>query len=307
VSEASPVLDAHAHFFSRAFYVALAEQSRVLRNRSLTLQELEARTGVEVPGEDPGELARRWVPELDRHDVSRSVMIASIPGDEASVLDAAAESSGRIIPYAMFDPTREGAGARLREAAARGLRGVCLFPAMHHFRADESRTMEFLGVARDCSLVVFVHCGLLRLGLRDRLGLPSPFDLRYSSPLALCRAAQTYPGLPFTIPHFGSGMFREALLLARQCDNVFLDTSSENTWVVTQPGRPSIQEVFAQALDAIGPERLLFGSDSSVFPRGYRGNLLAAQRQILEDLGLSATDRDRILGGNLARLLEVPV
>jgi len=29
---------------------------------------------------------------------------------------------------------------------------------------------------------VFVHCGALKVGIRQKLGLPSPFDMRYSNP-----------------------------------------------------------------------------------------------------------------------------
>ena len=166
----------------------------------------------------------------------------------------------------MFHPLEEGACDELRASAGEGLRGVCLFPAMHHLHADQDEVLEFISVAAELRLIVFVHFGLLRLGLRDKLGLPSPFDLRYSNPIELCRAAQQFPQVPFVIPHLGAGFFREVLLLASQCPNVHLDTSSSNSWVRTQPGRPSLGDVLHQALEVVGSLRLLFGSDSNVFP-----------------------------------------
>ena len=38
---------------------------------------------------------------------------------------------------------------------------------------------------------------------------------------------------------------------------------------------------FQRALDVIGPGRLLYGTDSSTFPRGYRRDLLQAQQVAL--------------------------
>ena len=61
---------------------------------------------------------------------------------------------------------------------------------------------------------VFVHCGVLTVGVRKRLGLPSPFDLRLGDPLAVAAVASRYPTVPVILPHFGAGLFREALMAA---------------------------------------------------------------------------------------------
>ena len=50
-------------------------------------------------------------------------------------------------------------------------------------------------------------------------------------------------------------------------------------------------------------DRLLFGSDSSFFPRGWNAVILEAQLGVLEELNLSAEDVGAVLGGNLRRLL----
>src|ERR1035441_9301683 len=50
-------------------------------------------------------------------------------------------------------------------------------------------------------------------------------------PLELHSTALRYPGLKFVLPHFGAGYLREALMLADLCPNVYLDTSSSNSWM----------------------------------------------------------------------------
>ena len=78
---------------------------------------------------------------------------------------------------------------------------------------------------------MFVHCGVLSVGVRKKLGLPSPFDIRFGNPLDLHAVASSFPSVPVIIPHFGAGLFREALMVADLCPNVLLDTSSSNGWM----------------------------------------------------------------------------
>src|ERR1700724_4221148 len=79
--------------------------------------------------------------------------------------------------------------------------------------------------------IAFVHCGVLSVGIRRKLGLPSLFDMRFSNPIDLHAVALRYPQIRFVIPHFGAGYFREALMLCDLCPNVYLDPSSSNSWM----------------------------------------------------------------------------
>ena len=145
---------------------------------------------------------------------------------------------------------------------------------------------------------------MLTVGVRKKLGLQSPFDLRYSNPLDLHAVAQRYPRVPFVIPHFGAGLFREALILADLCPNVYLDTSSSNSWMRYEG--LDLKTVFRRALDVVGASRLLFGTDSSFFPRGWNQSVYELQTRALAEVGISDSDAHLILGENLQRILAVP-
>ena len=86
------------------------------------------------------ELGDRWIAELDRHHVQRAALIASIPGDAASVAEAVAHHPDRFVGFFMHNPAQPSAETVL-ERALRDLsiRGICLFPAMHGYRMDEMR------------------------------------------------------------------------------------------------------------------------------------------------------------------------
>src|SRR5215472_7690964 len=282
------VSDAHIHFFSRPFFETLAAQS------GKTAEAVAGLLGWELPAPDPAALARRWVSELDAKGVSRAALIASIPADESSVAVAVATCRGRLLAYAMVNPLAE------RPPALDGLHGLCFFPAMHRYSMHDARVEPLLEQAAARGLIVFVHCGVLTVGVRKRLGLPSLFDMRFSNPIDLHAVALQSPVVKFVLPHFGAGYFREALMLADLCPNVYLDTSSSNSWMRYEG--LDLKTVFRRALDVVGPSRLLFGSDSSFFPRGWNGEIFEQQAAALQELGVSVTDARMILGENLERV-----
>lgn len=296
------ICDAHVHFFSPGFFDALGAQKGLPPEGRVgeVALALEWEPALSVHA-----LAARWVAELDAHGVSRAALIASVPGDEASVAAAVADHPDRFVGYFMLDPTKDDAPDRVAWAVGHGLRGICLFPAMHRYSLYSHEVARvFTMAAAAPGTAIFVHCGVLSVGARKKLGLPSPFDLRYGNPLEVSGVAQMHPRVPVIIPHFGAGMFREALMLADTCPQVFLDTSSSNGWMRYSPGL-TLADVFKTALAVVGAERLLFGTDSSFFPRGWQRSVLETQVQALDRAGATPDQSRLILGGNFARLFPV--
>ena len=282
--------DAHCHFFSTPFFAPLGGVAAI------------AKLGWDAPG-TAEVLADRWVAELDRHQVSRAALIASVPGDTASVAAAVARYRDRFVGFFMVDPTQPDAAVRAAEAIdSGGLRAICLFPAMHRFPIQDERARQIFDVAASRpGTAVFVHCGVLSVGAMEKLGLKSPFDIRFGNPLDLHEVALAYSTVPMIIPHFGAGMFREALMVADLCPNVLFDSSSSNAWIKYHAGL-TLGGVFRQALSVVGPDRLLFGSDSSFFPRGWVKDVYEQQSAALDDIGASAEVREKIFGGNFNRV-----
>lgn len=293
------VRDAHVHFLSHRFYAALAAM------KGTPDEDVASLLGWEAPDPDPGQFADRWVAELDRYGIASAAIIASVPGDEPSVAAAVDAFPSRLHGYFMVDPTASDAAGRVEWGLQHGLQGICLFPAMHCYSVHDDRVRKLLDLAaQQPGTVIFVHCGILTVGFRRKLGLVSRFDMRYSNPVDLHAVALNFPNLPFVIPHFGAGYFREALMVADLCPNIYLDTSSSNSWVRYLAPEPSMREVFRRALDVVGPKRLLFGTDSSFFPRGWQHGIFEEQTKVLYEIGLHDGEAGGILGGNLERILR---
>jgi uncharacterized protein len=60
--------------------------------------------------------------------------------------------------------------------------------------------------------------------------------------------------------------------------------------------------VFRKALDVVGPSRLLFGSDSSWFPRGWVRQIFDEQAAVLAEIGISEEAAREVFGGNMRRI-----
>jgi predicted TIM-barrel fold metal-dependent hydrolase len=287
--------DCHVHFFSPSFFAGLGAD----RQRITDL-------GWEFP--DTAEaLGARWIGELDKHGVQRAALIASLPGDADAVALAVARHPERFVGFFMLDPTRKDAIDYAKRALDEGLRTICLFPAMHGYPLHDPRVADVFELAASRrggtvgQVTVFAHCGVLSVGIRKKLGLPSPFDIRYGNPIDLHGIALKHPAVPIIVPHFGAGMLREALMLADCCPNVHLDTSSSNSWIKFTPGL-TLEHVFRTALTVVGPDRLIFGTDSSFFPRGWNGEVYEKQKSALDAIGVSADWQRKIFGENFARL-----
>jgi len=289
--------DCHVHFFSPSFFAGLGANRQTITG-----------LGWEFP-DSVEALGAKWVGELDKHGVQRSSLIASLPGDADAVALAVAHHPDRFVGFFMLDPTRKDAIDYAQRALDEGLRTICLFPAMHGYQFHDQKVADVFELAASRRggtvepIAIFAHCGLLSVGIRKKLGLPSPFEMRFGNPLDLHGLALKYPKVPIIIPHFGAGMLREALMLADCCPNVYLDTSSSNSWIKYTPGL-TLEQVFKSALDVVGPDRLIFGTDSSFFPRGWNGEVHQKQKSALDAIGVSADHQNKIFGENFARLFS---
>ncbi|MBL8860447.1 MAG: amidohydrolase [Planctomycetes bacterium] len=298
------LVDFHTHFFSRTYFETLAAQAPGPDAPAEKLVRAAATAGFELPAASDAEHAARWLAEFERHGVRHACVFASIPEETPVVCEVAARSRGRLSAFALVNPRADGASERLGALLAEGrVRGALVFPALHHWHWTSSEARRLLEVLDAHGAILYAHCGLLVVRVRDLLGLPRVADLAYANPLDLVAAANAHRRVRFVIPHFGAGFLRETLLLGAQCENVHVDTSSSNSWRSVLCPKPSLSEVFARCLEVFGRDRILFGTDSNTFPAGWRQDRHAEQRRALLEAGADDATMARVFGGNAARLL----
>mgnify|MGYP000067466737 CR=1 FL=1 len=293
------LIDFHTHFFSGS------PLERVGERTPASLAAGDAGTGDRAaPDLGLAEGQRlRWSETLADQGVSHAGSFADHE-DEADALLAGAEASaGRLVPFCLADPTAKGAVDRAEERfARRGLRGLVLAPALHGYRIDEDRVAPLLDLADRMGAPVVVHAGLLPPRLADA-DHGRPYDPSLSSPLHLIPTAQRFPRATFVVPRFGGGFLRETLMAGEVCENVLVDSSGDQAWLRTQTTHFRLEDLFERALGVFGADRILFGTGSTLLPRGWRFDLFHLQREALGALEVGPADQALVFHDNARRVL----
>jgi len=299
------IFDSHAQFFSHHYLCELAEASGHKPSDGDPLRKISRILEWDMPPEDPVALAQQWVAEMDQRHVDRMVFF-SFPFDEMSLHEAILAHKSRITGFATVNPQNPRILGKLETLLGNmKFKGICLFPAMHNFHLDSKEALTVFHVANALRLAVFVHCGAIKTTFRNRLGMPDNFNGHLARPLLLQKIAADHPDVRFIIPGMGAGLFTELLMLADLCDNVYTDTSGINVWAKYLPGQPSPGAMLKQAMDVFGSERILFGTNSGWFPRGWRRDVFEQQTAAMQEAGISEKEAAGIFGGNLARILGI--
>ena len=290
------VVDAHAHFFTANTLKAWGLRGRTREGFEERTRTRTDMTSIELP-DGTWDVAQRWVDEMDRYGI---FAMGFMVGKEAyeEFVEAKRRFRGRFIGYANVNPGDPDAVEQVRRAARDGFQGIKLYPSSwSDFHAYDEACYPVYEEALRQKLLVFLHFGIT---------IGGQADLRYGNPLDIQLPARDFPDLNFVVVHFGAGFFRELLLLQYQADNVLMDSSGSNSWMKYLPYEMDIRMVFERALKTGGPEKIIFGTDSTFFPRGFRYNILKAQhdtvRSIQKEGLISEEGVDTIFRGNILRL-----
>lgn len=112
--------------------------------------------------------------------------------------------------------------------------------------------------------------------------------------------ASCHPGLRFVLDHFGGAPLSDTLRSLAALPNVLLKVSDFGAF-----DTPPYAQARAATIDLcalFGAERLMWGSNNPVFELDARQSLQAAFDAIHLAPGISAADRDAILGGTAERI-----
>lgn len=291
------VIDAHVHLFSLPLMIEMAEKPGTPQRFKDAIKsgELRRRNQLEtLPDMTPEEIAPWYAERLSAADVAKALIVNVMP-DSQYMREFIAAANGHVHALCNVDPRDPKAGELLEREMKAGYRGVKLYPVNRCYKLSSPECRPFFEAANELGANMIIHYGVTV----DPSG-----DLGYADPIDLSPVARDFPDLKFVIAHFGAGWLDSVLRLAYQCKNVCVDTSGTNNWMDYYVPKMTLAEVFERALTALGPERVLFGTDSGT-TKPYRTWIRYMQQRTLEELGLSDADRDLILRGNAARIFRL--
>jgi predicted TIM-barrel fold metal-dependent hydrolase len=218
---------------------------------------------------------------MDRYGIEKALMssTAAIVGDVKEGNDGVARMMkahpDRIIGYCVPNPFRAPLD-ELKRCIDLGFRGVKLHPYWSGCPLDNRMLLPVYEEAQRRRMPLLFHSGG---------SLTSP-DFRFTTPEMIVRMAKKYPSVSFIVGHMGLERWLDLVNAAPQAENVYLDITMSI---------PDVERV-EMAVEAVGAERVLFGSDLPLLNP-------AVPIGLVEECGLSVKEKDLILGGNMERVL----
>ncbi len=307
------VIDFHAHFPVQRLQGGGGQRQNliqrygekkaavILGNSARYREEWRRMWGFEAPEagtHTDEEQAERWIRDIDSKGVDRVNFVTG--GGNDNLAGIVAKHPDRFSGFAHHDLFSEDAAAELERGVRElGLRGYKIIASGLTRPIDDRAGYPLWEMAEKLEVPVLIHFGVLGGG-----GGPAR-NLHNLDPLSLWEVAASFPTLNFVIPHFGACYFRELLQLCWACPNVIIDTSGSNQWMAWMPYRLTLRDLFAKCMETVGPERVVFGTDSSYFPRGFSEDYLKEQIREVRALGVDESTVQKIFYGNAARLLKL--
>jgi predicted TIM-barrel fold metal-dependent hydrolase len=181
-----------------------------------------------------------------------------------------------------------------------GFKGLKIYPRAQKVTLDQQSIRPVLARAAELDVPVLTHCTPLPMAYTGYHGQYVSIDNTAGNlgRLFFSGVFSEIPDLKIIGAHLGAGMvFYKDFLLevnpdwASYFDNIYYDLS----------GYPFSEKMIKAAIDIAGEDHLLFGSDYPLVGTEVVGQLIAKIR----GFDLREEVKDKILGGNVARLLGI--
>ncbi len=201
--------------------------------------------------------------------VEEQIVIRNHEGNQF-ILSEVRRHPTRFIGFAVANPWFEAdAVNELEWALGEGLRGLKLHPVLQGFSVNGPLAYPLIEVAARHKVPVYVHTGTPHFG----------------EPLKLAELARRYPEVWFLLGHCAfSDFWNDLPLCHRYAPNILFETSRNE---------PASNSGMAMTM---GVDTLVFGSNA---PEA----LYSVEIPTLCDVFTEPADRDRVLAGNIARVL----
>ena len=256
--------------------------------------------GFDTPDQDRPDdetQADRWAAEIEKYGL-RAVGFVTGGGND-NLGEVIKRYPDKFIGFAHHHPFGENAAGELKRAVTEhGFKGYKLLAPMIDRPIEDEAAYPVWEMCAELDIPVLIHFGIQGGGG----GIATHENI---NPLKLHNIARDFPDVNFVVPHFGCAWIRESLQLCWACANVSIDTCGSNQWVRWVDGDWTTKKLFRKYMETIGPERIIFGTDSSYFPRGFAEPYLLDQIRDVRELNYREDDIQLIFGGNAARLFKI--
>ncbi len=290
------LIDSHVHFPTGFFKKESETDPWMKKEKERWFRAWDFPKPVQI--DDFDELSELWYRETVEYSIDRVIFVTA--NGNQNMLKLVLKHPDKFIGYAHHDPSCENAAQELEDFLKKGLKGYkILGPAVSTPLNDRS-LYPVWEVANSYQIPVLIHFGIMGAagGIAYHVNI---------NPLVIHDVAKQFKKIKFIVPHFGCGYVFETLNLCWACSNVYIDTSGSNQWTRWMPYELNLEMLFRKYKETIGPERIIFGTDSSWFPRGFCKAYLDEQLRAMINVGYTDDEIDRVLYKNIAEILGLIV
>ncbi|MHB8065792.1 MAG: amidohydrolase family protein [Ruminiclostridium sp.] len=219
---------------------------------------------------------KELVAKLDKVGVDKAVVFPFPEGDfeNAVATDYAKEFPDRLIPFCVVNAWNTEAAYKELTTCLKdqGFKGLKLHPTLHGYHlCDFSIVDPIFEIAQQYNIPILVH------GAADIYNSPSQFYVM----------AKRFPKVNLIMAHAGYfWAVDQAVQLAKETPNLYLDVSRIPVFEITS------------AVKEVGPNQIIWGTDSPFVDYEWEFKKMARTTDSKEGY-------DLIVGGNIARLLEI--
>lgn len=305
------IVDSHVHFGVKGYEIVSTRQRYVEAHGEEKWKKLQSKNQYqrdrwsaawrfptpEPPDEDVEVTSQKWISEMEKNGIDKLIFVTG--GGNGLLSKIVQQHPKLFVGYAHHDPFAKDAPQQLEYAINDlGLRGYKILAPDLQGRLDDAVLKPLWQRAEKFEIPVLIHFGTLGAagGIANHPNI---------NPMILHETARAHPDIPFIIPHFGCGYPSELLQLAWVCPNIYVDTSGSNQWVRWMPYPLTVKELFRKFYETLGPERILFGTDSEWFPRGFVTRYYEDQLRDCIELGMKPGELKLIFRDNILRLLKM--
>jgi predicted TIM-barrel fold metal-dependent hydrolase len=224
--------------------------------------------GISRDLDDTIRLMDRYAIEVAFSSDSRSLRGDYRAGND-KLLDAMRRYRGRICGYAVANPwDGQAALDEIERCLDAGMHGIKLHISHTKLDYDHPRVLPFFALAVERGVPVLVHC--------------------FDGGRSIDRVAAQVPEATIIMGHMGGYAWPEAVAVAARHPNLYLEICCSCSEI----------GIVESAVDAVGAERVLFGTDLPLLDP-------CSSLYKVYDADISERDKATILGGNMIRLTGV--
>ncbi len=192
------------------------------------------------------------------------------------ILEAIRKYPDGFIGFCCVNPLfKDKAAKEIERFLNLGFKGMGeITPDAYQISADEKNLISLIRDVENFDIPILFHVG----------------DTRYCRPKVLERVISNFPENVMIMGHMGAWkhLLNDVISITKRYKRIFLDTAHVES-----------SDMIRKALDEVGPEKIIFGSDS------FSDEEMRMELNKIEVLNLSHKEKKLVMGENLARLLKL--